>query len=181
MGPNGIGTPLALGQPEMVFGPEHYCQGWQSFFCCGFPIRDPASGRILGAVDITGPLSKAHPPMALALTLSIARWVERNLRVLGLERSNALLRSFRELERRWPTEPMLLVDDAGKIVDMNSPAAHALGLSSVPLANPDRRARAGAVRPRPASLRERRPPRADAGPQLRRRARADRGTAGSSR
>jgi len=132
VGPNGIGTPLALGQPEMVFGPEHYCQGWQSFFCCGFPIRDPASGRILGAVDITGPLSKAHPPMAVALTLSIARWVERNLRVLGLERSNALLRSFRELERRWPTEPMLLVDDAGKIVDMNSPAAHALGLSSVP-------------------------------------------------
>ena len=132
VGPNGIGTPLALGQPEMVFGPEHYCQGWQSFFCCGFPIRDPATGRILGAVDITGPLSKAHPPMALALTLSIARWVERNLRVLGLERSNALLRSFRELERRWPTEPLLLVDDAGKIVDMNSHAAHALGLSSVP-------------------------------------------------
>ena len=132
VGPNGIGTPLALGQPEMVFGPEHYCQGWQAFFCCGFPIRDPTSGRILGAVDITGPLSKAHPPMALALTLSIARWVERNLRVLGLERSNALLRSFRELERRWPTEPLLLVDDAGKIVDMNSHAAHALGLSSVP-------------------------------------------------
>ena len=132
VGPNGIGTPLALGQPEMVFGPEHYCQGWQPFFCCGFPIRDPASGRILGAVDITGPLSKAHPPMALALTLSIARWVERNLRVLGLERSNALLRSFRERERRWPTAPMLLVDDAGKVVDMNSPAAHALGLSSVP-------------------------------------------------
>ena len=79
VGPNGIGTPLALGQPEMVFGPEHYCEGWQPFFCCGFPIRDPASGRILGAVDITGPLGKAHPPMALALTLSIARWVERNL------------------------------------------------------------------------------------------------------
>jgi transcriptional regulator of acetoin/glycerol metabolism len=130
VGPNGIGTPLALGQPEMVFGPEHYCEGWQAFFCCGFPIRDPISGRILGAVDITGPLGKAHPPMALALTLSIARWVERNLRVLGLERSNALLKSFRDLERRWPSEPMLLVDDAGTVVDMNSHATHALGLPS---------------------------------------------------
>ena len=132
VGPNGIGTPLALGRPEMVFGPEHYCQGWQSFFCCGFPIRDPASGRIVGAVDLTGPVSKAHPPMALALTLSIARWVERNLSVLGLERRNALLRSLRELERRWPTEPLLLADDAGKIVDMNRLGARALGLSSSP-------------------------------------------------
>jgi transcriptional regulator of acetoin/glycerol metabolism len=132
VGPNGIGTPLALGQPEMVFGPEHYCQGWQSFFCCGFPIRDPASGRILGAVDITGPVSKAYPPMAFTLTLSIARSVEGNLRVLGLERTNALFKSFRDLERRWPAEPMLLVDAAGKVVDMNSPAAHALGLSSDP-------------------------------------------------
>ena len=61
VGPNGIGTPLALGQPEIVFGPEHYCQGWQSFFCCGFPIRDPASGRILGAVDITGPVEQGLP------------------------------------------------------------------------------------------------------------------------
>ena len=132
VGPNGIGTPIALGQPEMVFGPEHYCQGWQSFFCCGFPIRDPARGWILGAIDITGPLNKAHPTRALALTFSIARCVERNLKVLGLERGNALLRSFRELERRWPTEPLLLVDDAGKVVDMNGHAARELGLAGVP-------------------------------------------------
>src|SRR6185503_3830544 len=132
VGPNGIGTPIALGRPEMVFGPEHYCQGWQPFFCCGFPIRDPTRGLIAGAVDITGPLSKAHPTRALALTFSIARCVERNLRVLGLERGNALLQTFRERERRWPTEALLLLDDAGKVVDMNAPAARELGLSAVP-------------------------------------------------
>jgi transcriptional regulator of acetoin/glycerol metabolism len=131
VGPNGIGTPLALGQPEMVFGPEHYCEGWQSFFCCGFPIRDPTRGWILGAVDITGPLNKAHPAKALALTFSIARCVEGNLRVLGLERGNALNRTFRERERRWPAEPLLLVDDTGKVVDLNPPAARALGLPPV--------------------------------------------------
>ena len=130
VGPNGIGTPIALGQPEMIFGPEHYCQGWQSFFCCGSPVRDPASGRILGAVDLTGPASKAHP-MAFALTLSIARGVEQNLTVFGLERRNALLRAFRGLERRWPTDPVLLVDVDGKIVDMNASAANVLGVSSL--------------------------------------------------
>ncbi|HSB61666.1 MAG TPA: hypothetical protein VLI67_08095, partial [Vicinamibacteria bacterium] len=123
VGPNGIGTPIGLGRPEMIFGPEHYCKGWQEFFCCGCPVRDPASGRIVGAVDITGPATKAHPSMALALTLSVARWVERNLKVLGLERRNALLRSFRGLERRWPAESLLLVDDHGQVVDMNAPAA----------------------------------------------------------
>jgi transcriptional regulator of acetoin/glycerol metabolism len=129
VGPNGIGTSIALGRPEMVFGPEHYCQGWQPFFCCGSPVRDSATGRILGAVDITGPVSKAHP-MAFALTLSIAGWVERNLTLLSLERRNALLRSFRGIERRWPTEPVLLVADDGTIVDMNAAAANVLGLSS---------------------------------------------------
>lgn len=129
VGPNGIGTALALGRPEVVFGPEHYCRGWQSFFCCGSPIRNPATGRILGAVDITGPASKADA-MATALTLSIARCVERNLMVLALERRNALLKSFRGLERRWPTEPVLLMDPEGQVVDMNVPAAGFLGSSS---------------------------------------------------
>lgn len=130
VGPNGIGTPIALGRPEMVFGPEHYCQGWQSFFCCGSPVRHPANGRIVGAVDITGPASKAHP-MVFALTLSIARWVEQNLTVLGLERRSALLRSFHGFEQRWPAEPVLLVDASGDILEMNARAASVLGLSAV--------------------------------------------------
>jgi transcriptional regulator of acetoin/glycerol metabolism len=129
VGPNGIGTPIALGRPEMVFGPEHYCEGWQPFFCCGAPVRDPASGRVLGGVDITGPASNAHP-MTFALTLSIARSVERNLTLLGLERRSALLRAFRGSSGRWRAAPVLLVAQDGEIVDVNGPAASVLGLSS---------------------------------------------------
>ena len=135
VGPNGIGTPLALGRPEMVFGPEHYCRGWQPFFCCGSPVRDPATRRILGAVDITGPVGKAHP-MAFALTLSIARWVERNLALLGFERRDVLLRAFRDIERRWPTESVLLVGGDGEIVDLNVSAANLLNLSSAAVPAP---------------------------------------------
>ena len=135
VGPNGVGTPLALGRPEAVFGPEHYCQGWQSFFCCGAPIRSPGTGRILGAVDITGPASKADA-MAAAFALSIAGCVERNLMVLALERRNVLLKSFRGLERRWPSEPVLLMDPEGQLVDMNGPAAGLLGPSSAAAQGP---------------------------------------------
>jgi sigma-54 dependent transcriptional regulator, acetoin dehydrogenase operon transcriptional activator AcoR len=127
VGPNGIGTPIALGRPEVVFGMEHYCQGWQPFFCCGSPVRDPATGRILGGVDITGPVGKAHP-MSFALTLSIAGWVEQNLSVIGLKRRNSLLQSLRGIERRWPAAAGLLVAEDGTVVDMNPAAARVLGL-----------------------------------------------------
>ena len=36
VGPSGIGTPIALGRPEIVFGPEHYCQTFQPWVCYGF-------------------------------------------------------------------------------------------------------------------------------------------------
>ena len=85
VGPNGIGTPIALGHPEMVFGPEHYCRGWQPWVCFGCPITDPEDGRVLGGVDITGPARRAHP-FAFALTLSIAGSIEQLLTVLGLQR-----------------------------------------------------------------------------------------------
>ena len=54
VGLNGVGTPLAIGRPEFVFGHEHYCQGWQPWICYGSPVRDPDSGRIVGVIDITG-------------------------------------------------------------------------------------------------------------------------------
>ena len=37
VGLNGVGTPLALGRPELVFGHEHYCRGWQPWVCYGGP------------------------------------------------------------------------------------------------------------------------------------------------
>ena len=81
VGPNGIGTPIALGRPEIVFGPEHYCRAWQPWVCFGCPVRDPDTGTCVGGVDITGPARRAHP-FAFALTLSIARSIEQALVVL---------------------------------------------------------------------------------------------------
>ena len=39
VGPNGIGTTLALGRPELIMGSEHFCQGWQPWVCYGAPIH----------------------------------------------------------------------------------------------------------------------------------------------
>jgi transcriptional regulator of acetoin/glycerol metabolism len=127
VGPNGIGTPIALGQPEIVFGPEHYCQAWQPWVCFGCPVREAEAGRIVGGVDITGPARRAHP-FAFALTLSIARSIEQALIVRSLQRRELLLETFRSLERRWPSDAVLVVTESGRVVGANGPATRALGL-----------------------------------------------------
>ena len=132
VGPSGIGTPIALGRPEIVFGPEHYCRQFQPWVCYGSPIREPETGRIVGGVDITGPARKAHM-LAFVLTVSIARSIEQSLAFLRLERRQALLTTFRGLERRWPTEGILLVSEAGRVLEMNTAAADALGVESAVL------------------------------------------------
>lgn len=42
VGPNGVGTPIALGMPGFVFGPEHFCEGWQPWVC--YFLRYPLLG-----------------------------------------------------------------------------------------------------------------------------------------
>src|SRR5262245_13826198 len=129
VGPNGIGTPIALGRPEIVFGPEHYCRQFQPWVCYGSPIREPETGRIVGGVDITGPARKAHV-LAFVLTVSIARSIEQALQFLRLERRQALLTAFSGLQRRWPSDGILLVSEAGKVLEMNSAAARARGVDA---------------------------------------------------
>jgi transcriptional regulator of acetoin/glycerol metabolism len=127
VGPNGIGTPIALGHAETVFGPEHYCRGWQPWVCFGCPVRDPETGHVVGGVDITGPARRAHP-FAFALTLSIARSIEQGLMVRSLKRRELLLDAFRALERRWPGDAVLVVNESGRLVSANGLAARTLGL-----------------------------------------------------
>jgi sigma-54 dependent transcriptional regulator, acetoin dehydrogenase operon transcriptional activator AcoR len=126
VGPNGIGTPIALGRPEIVFGPEHYCQQWQPWVCYGCPVWEPGTGKILGGVDITGPARKVHALTAV-FTVSVARSIEQRLLVFELERREALASAFRGLERRWPADGILVVNERGKVFEVNSAAADALG------------------------------------------------------
>ncbi len=53
VGTNGIGTALEAGTGTQVFGHEHYAEHLDNLACAGVPIRDPISGRTVGAVDLT--------------------------------------------------------------------------------------------------------------------------------
>jgi len=130
VGPNGIGTSLALGRPELVLGSEHYCQGWQPWVCYGSPIHNPGDQSILGCIDITGPAVNIQAE-AMALAVSIAHSVESSLSIIQLQRCEILRSSYIEMQLRWPNDALLVLDENGHVIDANSHACDLLALSTL--------------------------------------------------
>ncbi|MCX4540123.1 GAF domain-containing protein [Streptomyces sp. NBC_01565] len=81
MGTNAPGTAVALGQPVQVFGAEHFSRRVHPWTCAAAPVRDPRTGGVLGAVDITGGDGLAHPH-SLAFVQAVARAAEAQLALL---------------------------------------------------------------------------------------------------
>jgi GAF domain-containing protein len=77
-GTNAPGTALALGQPVQIVSTEHFLRAVQRWTCAAAPIRDPATGQVLGVIDVTGGDSVAHPH-SLALVAAAARAAEGEL------------------------------------------------------------------------------------------------------
>ena len=71
-GTNAPGTALALGQPMQIFSTEHFLHAVQRWTCAAAPIRNPATGQVLGVIDVTGGDPVAHPH-SLALVEAAAR------------------------------------------------------------------------------------------------------------
>ncbi|MEW2131250.1 GAF domain-containing protein [Streptomyces sp. NPDC005435] len=83
VGTNGVGTPAVVRRPVQVFGAEHFVRSHASWTCSGAPITDPRDGRLLGVVDVSGPLETMHPA-TLAWVDSVAKLAEARLRELHL-------------------------------------------------------------------------------------------------
>jgi hypothetical protein len=77
-GTNAPGTALAVDHPLQIFATEHFSRGVQRWTCAAAPIHDPATGRLLGAVDVTGGDHLANPH-SLALVRATALAAEAHL------------------------------------------------------------------------------------------------------
>ncbi len=115
VGPNGIGTPLATGNEGFIFGPEHFCEGWQAWVCYGSPVRDPVTRRIVGAVDVSGRAPRLDRA-TLNFTTSLARSIERLLAAVSLEKRQILTEEYIGATRRRPKDTVIAVDESGCIV-----------------------------------------------------------------
>ncbi len=78
-GTNALGTALAVDHPVQIFSAEHYSRIVHPWQCSGAPIHDPATGEILGVIDLTGHLRTAHPH-TLSLVAAAAGMAEAFLR-----------------------------------------------------------------------------------------------------
>ncbi|MEV6365906.1 transcriptional regulator [Micromonospora sp. WP24] len=101
-GTNAPGTALAVDHSVQIFATEHFSRRVQRWTCAAAPIHDPRTGRLLGAIDITGGDHLANP-QSLALVRATARAAEAELaagrpaepgalNVLALGRDEAELR-----------------------------------------------------------------------------------------
>jgi hypothetical protein len=70
-GTNAPGTALAVDHPLQIFATEHFSRPVQRWTCAAAPIHDPATGRLLGAIDVTGGDRLANPH-SLALVRATA-------------------------------------------------------------------------------------------------------------
>ncbi|MEU5362137.1 GAF domain-containing protein [Streptomyces sp. NPDC005925] len=92
VGTNGVGTVAVTRRPVQVFASEHFTRSHTGWTCAGAPITDPRDGRLLGVVDVSGPLDTMHPA-TLAWVDSVAKLAEARLRELhvgSLERLRAV-------------------------------------------------------------------------------------------
>ena len=119
VGPNGVGTPLALQRPEVVMGHEHYCRGWQPWVCYGAPIMDANGKEIIGVIDITGPVNRASPE-TLILSMSVAQSIQYGLNVLNIYSREHLRLLSKDIIHRWSDNAVILIDEAGFVIDYNS-------------------------------------------------------------
>lgn len=122
VGTNGIGMALRVRRPMQVHSAEHYLRSHHNWTCVAAPIHDPRTGRLLGAINLSGP-ARTMAPYLLQLAVTGARLAEAELRARQLEALHQL---------RTVAAPLLArVDQPAIVVDSAGWTAAAVGLPSV--------------------------------------------------
>ncbi|MFZ2511656.1 MAG: transcriptional regulator [Gordonia sp. (in: high G+C Gram-positive bacteria)] len=75
VGTNAPGLALAVNRGVQILGPEHFASSVHEWNCAAAPVHDPATGELLGAIDVTGGPAAAAP-FALAAVRSVVAAVE---------------------------------------------------------------------------------------------------------
>jgi hypothetical protein len=78
-GTNAMGTALAVDHCVQIYGSEHYRRTAQPWSCSAAPVHDPATGALLGSIDVTGGDHVASPHMLTLVRATVAA-VESELR-----------------------------------------------------------------------------------------------------
>jgi len=82
-GTNAPGTALALDHGVQIFAHEHYGRIVQPWSCTAAPVHDPATGQVIGVLDVTGG-DLVAAPQSMALVQAAVHAVESELRLRAM-------------------------------------------------------------------------------------------------
>ena len=115
VGTNGVGTALAVDHPVQIFASEHFKRPVHAWVCAGAPVHDPATGQVLGVIDVSSGIRAAHP-YSLAMVSATAKMVETllaNQQAITTERLRA---RFYEHVARRRAGARALIDPRGRVI-----------------------------------------------------------------
>ncbi|MFE6618976.1 GAF domain-containing protein [Streptomyces sp. NPDC008086] len=127
VGTNGVGTPAVVRRPVQVFASEHFQRSQTSWTCTGAPITDPRDGRLIGVVDVSGPLETMHPA-TLAWVDSVAKLAEARLRELHLSSLERLRAVAAPVLARLPGRALVVDRDGWTAAVSGMPYTHRIAL-----------------------------------------------------
>jgi hypothetical protein len=78
VGTNALDLALRTGGPASVFSAEHFSPCVHGWVCYAAALRDPATGEVLGVIDLSTTWDRSHP-MALAAVTAFARSISTSL------------------------------------------------------------------------------------------------------
>lgn len=106
VGTNGIGTALASQRSVTIDGSEHFVEDLREFQCAAVPILHPTRRVVLGTFNLTT-MAHTSSAIALALTVSTAQQIERELARISSRREFRLFERYLEACRRLRHLPVL--------------------------------------------------------------------------
>lgn len=108
IGTNAMGTAIAEDVSVQIHSAEHLVRAYHSWTCAASPVHDPDTGRIVGVVDVTGPVRSFHPS-TMALVGAAAKLAESHLR-------NRMQLRDEALRTRWAPQLAALRGEYGALV-----------------------------------------------------------------
>lgn len=113
-GTNAVGTAAAVDHPVQIFSAEHLVAAVHPWTCSAAPVHDPATGELIGVVDLTAALRTNHPH-TLSLATFAARSAEAALHVRSLQIAERLRDRWEQATDGHRT-PSLLLDLQGRVI-----------------------------------------------------------------
>lgn len=74
VGTNALALALRTGQPSTIYSAEHYSRAVHGWVCYSVPLREPATGAVLGVLDLSTTWDRAHP-LAMGAAQALGRLV----------------------------------------------------------------------------------------------------------